>query len=187
MGFTGLTPFMSNVFVKREKQTAGLSWVYPKIVNSGDGKLARDPSLNAHRQLLERREFAGVGPVMGVKVLVQSMEIPSLKPVTGAFSAHCGPWCKVRSQRQYTHVHSSMVLTAEQHSQPHSTHVLLLSCCSRDSAAFSAMLFLLTLKMSLSSTGPAQICISMPRPARIPARHGVVRQLVMVRSIFWTR
>ena len=58
-------PFRSNVFIEREKQTAGLSWVYPKIVNIGDGKLAGDPSLNAHKQLLERHEFAGTGLVMG--------------------------------------------------------------------------------------------------------------------------
>lgn len=102
---------------------------------------------------------------------------------------HRGPWYKVRSQRQHTHVYSSMVLTAEQHGQPHGSRVLLLSCCSRDSAAFSAVLFLflLTLKMSPSSTGPAQICISTLRPAGIPARHGAVWQLVVVRSIFWTR
>lgn len=58
-------PFRSNVFVKREKQTAGLSWVYLEIVNSSDGKLAGDLSLNAHKQLLESCEFARMELVMG--------------------------------------------------------------------------------------------------------------------------
>lgn len=63
--FTVLISFRSDVFIEREKQTADLRWVCPKIVNSGDGKLAGDPSLSAHRQLLERCEFAGMGLVMG--------------------------------------------------------------------------------------------------------------------------
>lgn len=50
--------------VEREKQTAGLSWVYRKIMNSGDGKLAGDPSLNAYKQSLERHKFAGMLVVM---------------------------------------------------------------------------------------------------------------------------
>lgn len=57
-------PFRSNVLVERKKQTAGLSWVYRKIMNSGDGKLAGDPSLNAYKQSLERHKFAGMLVVM---------------------------------------------------------------------------------------------------------------------------
>lgn len=48
--------FRSDVSVMREKQTASLNGVYPKI--------AGEPPLNAHKPLLERHEFAEMGLVM---------------------------------------------------------------------------------------------------------------------------